>query len=176
MCTFLAAHKNIQVLHLDISTTSGPAGLHLDLPLDALPQLRELRASREVANAILQCPCSAPGGRPLETLKGLKLSGSGWDDKFLRALRCYGGAVVKRIELAGWNEMDDIRKLVECVPKLVWLDIGKRTNSPGVVELSSNTITGLGNSTSRNAFAIDSRVVRTLYSLSCLIIGEHFLP
>lgn len=67
------------------------------------------------------------GGRPLEVLKGMKLSGSGWDDRFLAGLK-ETGASMKRIELAGWNDVEDVRRLVSCVPKLVWLDVGKRTN------------------------------------------------
>ena len=39
---------------------------------------------------------------------------------------------MKRLELAGWNEMEDIRRLAECVPKLVWLDLGRRNGcAPG---------------------------------------------
>jgi len=37
---------------------------------------------------------------------------------------------VKRLELSGFNEFEDIRRLVSAAPKLTWLDVGKRgTNS-----------------------------------------------
>jgi len=39
------------------------------------------------------------------------------------------GGKVSRIELSGWNEMEDIKRLAECVPKLAWLDVGKRDNT-----------------------------------------------
>ena len=47
--TFLAAHANLQVLHLDLSAGAGAGaqGASLVLPPDALPRLRELRANRE---------------------------------------------------------------------------------------------------------------------------------
>ncbi|EKM56288.1 uncharacterized protein PHACADRAFT_253334 [Phanerochaete carnosa HHB-10118-sp] len=126
--SFLAAHANLQVLHLDLSLGAAAAAGPLVLPADALPRLRELRSNRDFASAVLHCPCSADGGRPLEILKGMKLSGSGWDDRFLAGLK-KTGASMKRIELAGWNDVEDVRRLVSCVPKLVWLDVGKRANS-----------------------------------------------
>ena len=56
----------------------------------------------------------------------MRLSGSAARDRaFLENLRA-GGDTVRRLELAGWNEMEDVRRLAECVPKLVWLDLGKR--------------------------------------------------
>lgn len=130
--SFLSAHVNLEVLHLDI-TFNGTAGNGnnerpaLAIPPNSLPRLRELKASKELASAVLRCPCDAPGGRPLEIIKGVRLSGSAWDQVFLASLKHHGAGVVKRLELAGWNDMDDIRRLVECVPKLVWLDVGKRS-------------------------------------------------
>lgn len=32
---------------------------------------------------------------------------------------------MKRVELAGWHDLDDIKRLVECVPRLTWLDVNK---------------------------------------------------
>ena len=32
---------------------------------------------------------------------------------------------MRRVELAGWNELDDIKRLAECVPRLTWLDVNK---------------------------------------------------
>lgn len=52
------------------------------------------------------------------------------DSRFLLNLKRYG-TEVKRIELAGWNEMEDIRRLVECAPRLSWLDVGKKGSSGG---------------------------------------------
>ena len=125
--SFLAAHANLQVLHLDLSVGTGLQAGQLTLPPDSLPRLRELRSNRDFASAVLHCPSSIPGGRPLEIIKGVKLSGTGWDEKFLAGLKMSGGNM-KRIELAGWNEAEDVKRLVSCVPKLVWLDVGKRSN------------------------------------------------
>ena len=135
--TFLAAHANLQVLHLDLSAGAGAGaqGASLVLPPDALPRLRELRANREFASAVLHSPCAAPGGRPLEAIKGVKLSGAGWDDRFLSGLRG-AGASMRRVELAGWNEVDDVKRLVACVPKLTWLDVGKRSGGQAVAASS----------------------------------------
>ena len=91
------------------------------LPDNTLPRLRELKSSREFANAILSCKSDVP--RPLETLKGIKLSGYEWDRTFFTSLARAGGKV-SRVELSGWHEMEDLRKLLECVPKLTWLDVG----------------------------------------------------
>jgi hypothetical protein len=100
------------------------------LPPNSLPRLREIKSNNEIVNAILKCSCDAP--RPLETIKGVRLSGSytnvQQDQVFLANLRrC--GKDVKRVELAGWNEMEDIKRLVECAPGLTWLDVGKKAGS-----------------------------------------------
>ncbi|KAJ7180580.1 hypothetical protein C8R46DRAFT_1069873 [Mycena filopes] len=135
--TFLAAHTHLTHLRLDLGTSS-----RLVLPHNALPHLRELHCNRDVATAVLSSPSDAP--RPLETLKGVRLAGphpggsdtaaaSGsvaTDQLFLASLRRYG-ADVRRIELAGWSEMEDIRRLAEVAPSLVWLDIGKKGASRG---------------------------------------------
>lgn len=135
--TFLFAHLNLEVLHLDIG--SGPHGAtnsRLILPDNSLPRLRELRANKEIAAALLECPSDTT--RPLETIKGVRLAGStasnsnntDVDSRFLSNLKRYG-TEVKRIELAGWNEMEDIRRLAECAPRLAWLDVGKKGSSVG---------------------------------------------
>ncbi|KAI0695039.1 hypothetical protein BC835DRAFT_1273840 [Cytidiella melzeri] len=128
--TFLSSHTSLQVLHIDISAATGPNSAQLVLPVDSLPRLRELRSSREFANAVLQCPCSFDGGRPLEVIKGVRLTGSGADDRFLRNLKVYGSFCVKRLELLGWHDVEDLKRLVECVPRLSWLDLGKRFTGP----------------------------------------------
>ncbi|KAF9240208.1 hypothetical protein BU15DRAFT_74125 [Melanogaster broomeanus] len=124
---FLGAHTNLEVLHLDLplgrSTTGG--GPTLDLTPNSLPKLRELRCGRSIATAILSCPADSP--RPLEVIKGVKLSGLVWDQPFLTSLKASGNTV-KRFELAGWNDIDDIRRLVDSVPKLTCLDVTRRTS------------------------------------------------
>ncbi|KAJ7645908.1 hypothetical protein DFH06DRAFT_579637 [Mycena polygramma] len=131
--TFLSTHTHLTHLRLDLGTS-----LRLTLPPNALPHLRELHCSRDVATAVLSCPSDTP--RPLETLKGVRLAGSpvpcsdtagaSADQLFLASLRRYG-TDVRRIELVGWSEMEDIRRLAECVPGLVWLDVGKKGASRG---------------------------------------------
>ncbi|KAI0088925.1 hypothetical protein BDY19DRAFT_1041748 [Irpex rosettiformis] len=128
--TFLSSHAYIQVLHIDLSTSSGPNAAQLVLPVDSLPRLRELKSSREFANAVLQCPCTAENGRPLEIIKGVRLTGLGSDDRFLHNLKVYGSSSVRRLELLGWHDMEDLKRLAECAPKLNWLDLGKRFIGP----------------------------------------------
>lgn len=82
-------------------------------------------------NAILECPCISR--RPLETLKGFRLSGTLGISKvpdiaFLCNLKRYGRSI-KRIELKGWNELEDVRHLIESTPALTWLDVGKKGSS-----------------------------------------------
>ncbi|KZT66597.1 hypothetical protein DAEQUDRAFT_730009 [Daedalea quercina L-15889] len=126
VASFLAAHSELEVLHLDISFGGRTA---VCLPDETLPKLKELKASRETANAVLACPVS-PLGRPLETLKGLKLSGSG-GDAFLANLRAFGQAI-KRVELLSYTDVDEVRKLAEAAPQLTWLDVGRRVDAHGV--------------------------------------------
>jgi len=126
--SFLSAHPNLEVLHLDIlSHATTPGAPPLVLFPDSLPRLRELHAHKEIATAVLECPSAHP--RPLETLKGFRLSGAhsgrDLDLAFLANLK-RRGKHVRRIELSGWNEMDDIRRLIECAPGLTWLDVGKK--------------------------------------------------
>ncbi|KAF7294041.1 hypothetical protein MKEN_01450500 [Mycena kentingensis (nom. inval.)] len=120
--TFLSAHSLLTSLRLDLG-----ASHRLDLPPNALPHLRELHCNREVATTVLTCPSDSP--RPIETLRGMRLAGSAagtaTDTRFLESLRAFGGGI-KRIELSGWNEMDDVRRLADAIPGLVWLDVGKR--------------------------------------------------
>ena len=61
---FLSAHPTLEVLHVDISTSP------LQLSPGSLPRLREVKASREIINTILECPLldsssSSPLARPL---------------------------------------------------------------------------------------------------------------
>ncbi|KAJ7125374.1 hypothetical protein C8R44DRAFT_703623 [Mycena epipterygia] len=131
--TFLSSHTHLTHLRLDLGASS-----RLVLPPNALPHLRELHCNRDVATAVLSCPSDAP--RPLETLKGVRLAGPtapcpdsaspSPDQLFLASLRRYG-ADVRRIELAGWSEMEDIKRLAESAPGLVWLDIGKKGAARG---------------------------------------------
>ncbi|KAI0747215.1 hypothetical protein C8Q80DRAFT_1271992 [Daedaleopsis nitida] len=121
---FLATHPALEVLHLDVAFGAGAqdAAVAFKFTPGCLPRLRELKASRELMGALLACP----DPRPLETIKGVRLSGSARDKVFLDLLRTHGAQGVKRLELAGWSEMEDVRRLAECVPRLVWLDLGKR--------------------------------------------------
>ncbi|KAF8161735.1 hypothetical protein K438DRAFT_1619023 [Mycena galopus ATCC 62051] len=131
--TFLSTHTQLTHLHLDLGSS-----LRLTLPPNALPHLRELHCNRDVATAVLSCPSDVP--RPLETLKGVRLAGppapcsetarASADQLFLASLRRYG-TDVRRIELAGWSDMEDIRRLAESAPGLVWLDVGKKGASRG---------------------------------------------
>ncbi|KAJ7099361.1 hypothetical protein B0H15DRAFT_900596 [Mycena belliarum] len=131
--TFLSTHTHLTHLRLDLGTS-----LRLVLPPNALPHLRELHCNRDVATAVLACPADPP--RPLETLKGIRLAGSGApasdsrtasaDQLFLTNLRRHG-ADVRRIELAGWSEMDEVRRVSESAPGLVWLDLGKKGGARG---------------------------------------------
>ncbi|KAJ7496624.1 hypothetical protein FB451DRAFT_1335121 [Mycena latifolia] len=130
---FLSTHTHLTHLRLDLGASS-----RLVLPPNALPHLRELHCNRDIATAVLSCPSDAP--RPLETLKGVRLTGhaascsdsttASADQLFLTSLRRYGSDV-RRIELAGWSEMDEIRRIAESAPGLVWLDVGKKGASRG---------------------------------------------
>ncbi|KAH8116070.1 hypothetical protein DFH11DRAFT_1583995 [Phellopilus nigrolimitatus] len=123
VATFLAAHSNIEVLHLDVGPRTHLATLAL-VP-GTLPRLRELRCNKEFACAVMACPSDSVLPRPLETIKGMRLTGQR-DHAFFDALR---RQAIKRVELAGYNEFEDIRKLVDCLPNVTWLDIGKKSSS-----------------------------------------------
>lgn len=125
---FLAAHACLEILHIDI-TFEGNGKPQLALAPNSLPRLREVRACKELVSSVLVCPCDTP--RPLETIKGVKLGGGATpgDREFLGSLKRYG-ASVRRLELAGWNDLEEVKRLAECVPGLTWLDIGKKINPP----------------------------------------------
>lgn len=128
VAAFLSAHGQLEVLHLDVSF--GAARAPLCLHDDTLPRLKELKANRDVTSAILACPVlSAQSCRPLETLKGLKLSGPG-GNAFLASLRAFG-QTVKRVELLSHTDIDEVKRLAESAPQLTWLDVGKRTDVHG---------------------------------------------
>jgi hypothetical protein len=138
---FLSAHPNLEVLHMDISINMGTAStLPLQLSPGSLPRLREIKASREVINAILECPLptsiSSPLVRPLESVKGFKLSGNGNDTQqsssrsipdtiFLSNLK-QTAHTIRRIEMVGWHDMEDVKKLTACIPNVQHLDVGRR--------------------------------------------------
>lgn len=128
IASFLSAHGQLESLHLDVSF--GTARAPLCLHDDTLPRLKELKANRDVTSAILACPVlSSECCRPLETLKGLKLSGLG-GNAFLTNLRAYG-QTVRRVELLSYTDIDEVRKLAEAAPQLTWLDVGKRIDVHG---------------------------------------------
>ena len=132
LAAFLWAHRALEVLHLDINV--GAAGFRaIELPDDSLPNLREIKAPKDMVNAVITCPSTHP--RPLETIKGFKLAGGGnntsshravSDGIFLGNLR---RVPVRRIEMIGWHDMDDIKRLVAAIPGVTHLDIGKRIGS-----------------------------------------------
>ena len=173
LAAFLAAHPALETLHLDISFGAGndaaARGAPLKLAPGSLPRLRELRASRDVVVAVLTCPFSDPevdegvgAVRPLETIKGVRLGGPVRDRAFLDSLRAHG-QTVRRLELAGWNDMEDVRRLVECVPRLTWLDLGRRTSTamPGAAATGA---AATSHATAKAAVAhVVPNPVRTLY-------------
>ncbi|GJJ10677.1 hypothetical protein Clacol_004904 [Clathrus columnatus] len=118
---FLAAHSSLEYLQFELGR------IQLDLPANSLPKLRELTCSRDVAVCILSCPRDNETIRPLESIKGLKLGG-GRDEALLRNITKYATSV-KRIELAAYNEVEDVKKLAESAPKLSWLDVGKKSSN-----------------------------------------------
>ncbi|KAF9646413.1 hypothetical protein BDM02DRAFT_3037143 [Thelephora ganbajun] len=124
LATFLSEHNNLETLHFD-SEGIKIAPLATLLLHNTLPRLKELKSNRKFANAILSCTSDVP--RPLKTLKGIELSGSESDRTFFDNLTRVGGEI-SRVELAGWKETDDLRELLNCVPKLTWLDVGYAPN------------------------------------------------
>jgi hypothetical protein len=46
---------------------------------------------------------------------------------------------VRRVELAGWNELDDVKRLAECVPRLTWLDVNKHKRIHEVPDQASQS-------------------------------------
>ncbi|KAI0366074.1 hypothetical protein BV20DRAFT_952981, partial [Pilatotrama ljubarskyi] len=131
---FLLAHVNLEVLHLDVSfgaggQAGGAALSTFKLPAGCHPRLKELKASRDFANALLACPTDRPDRRPLETLTGVRLSGSARDRVFLENLRLHCARTLRHLELSGWQEMEDSRKLAQSVARLASLDLGKK--APG---------------------------------------------
>jgi len=95
------------------------------------------------------------GPRPLDTLKGIRLTGGVWDQPLLQSLGI-GGGTVKRIEMVGWSEIDDIKKLAERVPKISWLDIGKKLGVAAIgtpreiTSLTSNSVKAANNTINTN--------------------------
>lgn len=149
---FLCAHLNIEVLHLEIGECGGRP--QLVLPNNSLPKLRELRANNSITTSIMLCPTTQTGPRPLETLKGIRLTGGAWDQPLLNSLKV-GGHTVKRIEMVGWSDMEDVKKLAECVPKVSWLDLGKKLGvglggSSRDIPLTANTLKAVNNSINTN--------------------------
>ena len=141
---FLSAHPTLEVLHVDISINLGAgAGTSpLKLSPGSLPRLREVKASREIINTILECPLpdsssSSPLARPLESVKGFKLSGNGNSTQQSSSSRSIPDSVflsnlkeiahtIRRIEMVGWHDMEDVKKLTACVPNVQHLDLGRR--------------------------------------------------
>lgn len=128
---FLAAHSTLEVLNLDITA---PSAAGLVLPPGSLPLLREIKASRDVLNAVLGCPSAMR--RPLEAVRGFRLAGAAGgggavpDGVFLAHLHAHADTM-RTITLAGWGDTDDVRRLASAVPGLQHLDVGRRLGGPG---------------------------------------------
>ena len=149
---FLSSHRNLEVLHMDISINMG-AGTASTSPLQlspgSLPRLREIKASREVINAVLECPLPpspspSSWARPLESVKGFKLSGNGNgtqqssprsipDSTFLSNLK-QTAHTIRRIEMVGWHDMEDVKKLTACIPNVQHLDVGRRLGGAAAIQ------------------------------------------
>jgi hypothetical protein len=144
---------NIEVLHLEIGECGSAGRPQLVLPNNSLPKLKELKANNSITASIMSCPTTLTDLRPLETLKGIRLTGGAWDQPLLKSLKA-GGRIVKRVEMVGWSDIEDVKKLAECFPKVSWLDLGKKygvgvggssrdipptANSPKAVNNSVNT-------------------------------------
>lgn len=142
---FLSSHPALEVLHMDLNIHGGATGGGgaLKLPQGSLPRLKEIHASKDIINAILEClPLEGQKPRPLEVLKGFKLSGNFSisfapqsigaasrtvsDSIFLSNLKQFAGGAIKRVEMVGWHDMEDVRKLVSVVPNIHHLDLGRR--------------------------------------------------
>lgn len=176
---FLAAHANLESLKiLDVGPSPQLRRLRTT-PRNMLPKLRELHANRDVINMILRAECDQP--RPLESIKGFKLIGTGYslgplsgtgkylnsqdpfnvshaNLEFYRNLRKVGVSV-KRIEVEGWGDLDDVRMLAKCVPGLTWLDVGRRlrSTSPGH-NLPSTSKSGVGKGQNQAYIPVTSMV------------------
>ncbi|KAJ2917923.1 hypothetical protein MD484_g2482, partial [Candolleomyces efflorescens] len=130
---FLSEHRQLESLHLDVS---GVYSANFHLRPDSLPRLRELTSTKVVINAILGCSLSNGEStlRPIETVKGFNLSGmlaigdgKHVDTELLHNLKKHS-STLHRVELGGWHDMDDIKKLASSLPGLTYLDLGKRLN------------------------------------------------
>ncbi|KAF8156578.1 hypothetical protein B0H34DRAFT_467042 [Crassisporium funariophilum] len=138
---FLSAHTALEVLHMDmnINTNNAVFSTPLQLPVGALPRLREIKATREIINTILECPCEPR--RPLESVKGFKLSGNhlhaqsgsnvaNSDDSHtlsdIRFLSNLQSSTIRRVEMTGWHDMEDVKKLATCIPSVQHLDVGRK--------------------------------------------------
>jgi hypothetical protein len=64
------------------------------------------------------------------------------DVAFLFNLKRYERSI-KRVELNGWNELEDIRRLIESTPALTWLDVGKKGSSQAIRDKSITVATNL---------------------------------
>ncbi|KAF5351221.1 hypothetical protein D9756_008165 [Leucocoprinus leucothites] len=159
--TFLSVHSNLEVLKItDISPVASFRRLRAPLPPNTLPKLKELHAGKDIINMILRSNCDTP--RPLEVLKGFKLacasgfvvnsvdkcSGLGGGNvnantEFYQNLKRAGGTI-KRIELDGWGDLDDVKMLAHCAPKLTWLDVGRRLRPANNGSTSANPSSSTG--------------------------------
>ncbi|KAI0826326.1 hypothetical protein BC629DRAFT_1711724 [Irpex lacteus] len=100
IAAFLSAHPQLQVLHIDLPGQGQGNGQVVTLEPGTLPRLRELKCGRDPLT---------PTSRPLETLKGPRLS-TPTSTPFLTSLAQFGSSL-RRLELLGWHDMEDLRRL-----------------------------------------------------------------
>jgi hypothetical protein len=131
-----------------------------------LPKLRELRANNSITTSVMSCPSTSASPRPLETLKGIRLTGGAWDQPLLKSLKV-GGSTLKRVEMVGWSDMEDVKKLAECVPKVSWLDLGKKLGL-GAGGFSRDFIPPTSNSNKATNSTINTNVMDWADTLSVL--------
>jgi len=74
---------------------------------------------------------------------------------------------VKRIEMVGWSDIEDVRKLTESVPKVSWLDLGKKLGA-GAGGSSRECIPPTWNSAKSTNNSINTNVVEWANVLSVL--------
>ncbi|KAF9490984.1 hypothetical protein BDN71DRAFT_1453680 [Pleurotus eryngii] len=153
LASFLSLHRALQVLHLDIAGPTANSLPCISLPPNTLPLLTEIKSNkRALLNALLVCPADAP--RPLCTVRGLRLHGLGNNGNreeavFLKNLKIHGRGI-RRVELAAWTDLEDIRRLCTSLPSITWLDLA---NKAGVGSSLScgNGKEGLGGKTSTSS-------------------------
>lgn len=137
----LMGHPLLETLHLEVFGVYS-----LALKSGSLPNLKELHADKGIISSILDTSFDEP--QKLEVVKGFKLSGihamvdgKHADTPLFHNLKRHS-RTIRRVELAGWNDMDDIRKLASSLPNVAHLDVGKRLGAnPGRAAAQGGPVT-----------------------------------